>query len=250
MFTQRRYKSGASSQVRSGLGTVKRDWSSNKPQCIELDDPDSDAISGWSPSPPSTAQSLKSRLDDIQASLSGSITSSEKLLSSSQSSKKRGAENTDHLPQRPAKKRILPASFSSGPLTKTKPLSRSTSLSSKSLSKVAYPRPHSSSSKTSGRISLCQEQNYVLKLAQEGKSLFYTGSAGTGKSVLLREIIVALRKKFVSAPDAVAVTASTGTFDPYSLRTATPIPPRYRRVQHWWCDHSFLCWNWPRTRKT
>jgi len=33
---------------------------------------------------------------------------------------------------------------------------------------------------------------------------------GTGKSVLLREIIKALHKKFVKTPDAVAVTASTG----------------------------------------
>jgi hypothetical protein len=35
---------------------------------------------------------------------------------------------------------------------------------------------------------------------------------GTGKSVLLREIIKTLRKKYVRAPDAVAVTASTGIF--------------------------------------
>ena len=68
-------------------------------------------------------------------------------------------------------------------------------------------------SKASGSISLSQEQNHVLKLAQEGKSLFYTGSAGTGKSVLLREIIKALRKKYVAIADAVAVTASTGTFN-------------------------------------
>ena len=52
-----------------------------------------------------------------------------------------------------------------------------------------------------------------MKLAQEGKSLFYTGSAGTGKSVLLREIIKVLRKKYVSIPDAVAVTASTGVLN-------------------------------------
>lgn len=34
--------------------------------------------------------------------------------------------------------------------------------------------------------------------------------SGTGKSVLLREIIIALRKKYETRPDAVAVTASTG----------------------------------------
>jgi len=36
-------------------------------------------------------------------------------------------------------------------------------------------------------------------------------ATGTGKSVLLREIIKTLRKKFVKTPDAIAITASTGT---------------------------------------
>lgn len=36
------------------------------------------------------------------------------------------------------------------------------------------------------------------------------GSPGTGKSVLLREIISAMKRKYKSTPDAVAVTASTG----------------------------------------
>lgn len=35
---------------------------------------------------------------------------------------------------------------------------------------------------------------------------------GTGKSVLLREIIKTLRKKYVKSHDAVAVTASTGIY--------------------------------------
>ena len=220
-----RHKSGASSQVRSGLGTVTRDWSANKPQNTQIDDPDSDAISGWSPSPPSTAtaRSSQSRIDSLQASLSNSITSSEKLLSSSQSSQKRAAEPFDHSSQPPAKKRVLPASFSHPSQPKTKTLSRSATLSSKSFgapantsSSISRAPSHSALrpfSKASDTISLSQEQNHILKLAQEGKSLFYTGSAGTGKSVLLREIIKTLRKKYVAIPDAVAVTASTGTFD-------------------------------------
>lgn len=36
------------------------------------------------------------------------------------------------------------------------------------------------------------------------------GCLGTGKSVLLREIISGLRKKHVHSPEAVAITASTG----------------------------------------
>jgi ATP-dependent DNA helicase PIF1 len=211
------------------LGAIKRDWSANKPQNAELDDPDSDVLSGWSPSLPSTAatQSSKSRLDHLQASLNDSIGSSEKLLSSSRSSQKRAAEPSDSLPQPPAKKRVLPASFSNGPQSHTKPLSRAASLSTRSFGIFVNSKQTASSSlakapsrstlktpsKPSGSISLSQEQNHILKLAQEGRSLFFTGSAGTGKSVLLREIIKALRKKFVSVPDAVAVTASTGTFE-------------------------------------
>lgn len=56
-------------------------------------------------------------------------------------------------------------------------------------------------------IILSQEQEYVLKQVTSGVSLFYTGSAGTGKSILLKSIIKALRQKY---PRKVAVTASTG----------------------------------------
>ncbi|TEB36638.1 hypothetical protein FA13DRAFT_1075371 [Coprinellus micaceus] len=59
-------------------------------------------------------------------------------------------------------------------------------------------------------VFLSQEQTHILKLAQEGSSVFYTGSAGTGKSVLLREIIKVLKKKYARTPDAIAITASTG----------------------------------------
>jgi ATP-dependent DNA helicase PIF1 len=68
------------------------------------------------------------------------------------------------------------------------------------------------SSKTSvGKVFLSKEQRVVHeRVVQGGKNMFFTGSAGTGKSVVLREIIKDLRKKFSSKPDAVAVTASTG----------------------------------------
>ena len=47
-------------------------------------------------------------------------------------------------------------------------------------------------------------------VVEKQKSVFFTGSAGTGKSVLLREIIASLRKKHFKEPDRVAITASTG----------------------------------------
>lgn len=60
-------------------------------------------------------------------------------------------------------------------------------------------------------ISLSQEQQRVLDLVvNQSKSVFFTGSAGTGKSVLMRAIIADLRKKWSREPDRIAVTASTG----------------------------------------
>lgn len=47
-------------------------------------------------------------------------------------------------------------------------------------------------------------------VVQNEKSIFFTGSAGTGKSVLMREIIKQLRNKYKKEQDRVAITASTG----------------------------------------
>ena len=81
----------------------------------------------------------------------------------------------------------------------------------------------------SAKIVLSSEQQEILRLVTEGKNIFFTGSAGTlplvrstwrhhsslsmsgtGKSVLLKEILKSLRKKYARSPDAIAVTASTG----------------------------------------
>ncbi|XP_037820816.1 ATP-dependent DNA helicase PIF1 [Lucilia sericata] len=57
---------------------------------------------------------------------------------------------------------------------------------------------------TEESVKLCQEQMEVLKACVSGKNVFFTGSAGTGKSFLLRKIISAL------PPDGTVATASTG----------------------------------------
>ncbi|KAH6605136.1 dna helicase pif1 [Trichoderma cornu-damae] len=60
-------------------------------------------------------------------------------------------------------------------------------------------------------IHLSKEQEHVLDLVvNEGKSVFFTGPAGTGKSVLMRAIINQLRSKYARDRERVAVTASTG----------------------------------------
>ena len=61
------------------------------------------------------------------------------------------------------------------------------------------------------QVFLSDEQKGVLRsVVEDGKSVFFTGSAGTGKSVLMRQIIAQLKRKYSREPDRVAVTASTG----------------------------------------
>lgn len=61
------------------------------------------------------------------------------------------------------------------------------------------------------KMVLSNEQNHILNLVlNKQESVFFTGSAGTGKSVLLREIISVLKRKYSRESDRVAVTASTG----------------------------------------
>jgi ATP-dependent DNA helicase PIF1 len=60
-------------------------------------------------------------------------------------------------------------------------------------------------------ITLSEEQKRVQELVcNQKKSVFFTGSAGTGKSVLMRSIIAELRRQYIRDPDRIAVTASTG----------------------------------------
>jgi len=54
--------------------------------------------------------------------------------------------------------------------------------------------------------------------------LMFLCHLGTGKSVLLREIIKTLRKKHVKSPDAIAITASTGSFTSPLLRSRRTVP--------------------------
>lgn len=59
--------------------------------------------------------------------------------------------------------------------------------------------------------SLSAEQQAIHDLVINGETnIFFTGAAGTGKSVLLRQIIASLQRKYRKSLDKVAVTASTG----------------------------------------
>lgn len=58
------------------------------------------------------------------------------------------------------------------------------------------------------KIKWTDEQSRILRAVSDGKSVFITGSAGTGKTMLLKEIIKKLRK--MHGKSRVYVTASTG----------------------------------------
>ena len=110
-------------------------------------------------------------------------------------------------------------------------------------------------------VVLSDEQMKVMRMVvEEGKNVFFTGSAGTsfflffflcvllfpffpyscqwvwvssdagmagtGKSLLLRAIIMALKKKHTSKPDVVSVTASTGM-------AASNIGGAFRQSEPW-----------------
>ncbi len=55
-----------------------------------------------------------------------------------------------------------------------------------------------------------EQKDVVGAVLDKGKSVFFTGSAGTGKSVLMRTIIAKFKDKYRREPDRLAVTASTG----------------------------------------
>lgn len=81
--------------------------------------------------------------------------------------------------------------------------------------KAAAVKVAEKSSKAKGQLApifLSEEQRRILSMVvDERRNIFFTGAAGTGKSVLLRRIISEMRKKYQKSPfPAVAVTASTG----------------------------------------
>lgn len=86
------------------------------------------------------------------------------------------------------------------------------------LAQVPLPvRSSSSSSIVSPEILLSElsmEQRQAAEIALSGQNLFITGSAGTGKSYLMKFIVQELKSKYGSKPEqqssAVVVTAPTG----------------------------------------
>ncbi|KAI6113072.1 PIF1-like helicase-domain-containing protein [Pisolithus sp. B1] len=191
----------------SGLRTVTRDFSSKTHAKDE---------------PISWPKSKDQRLKDIQAGIDQrSIADVQKsngdgITAHTANSIKRSLQVA--LEEPPAKKkRQLPPSFQNCAPTKSPYFTRPSVASepkapsqSRTDSIAFSANVVSNTTSSKPKVVLSQEQTQILQLVEEGKSLFYTGSAGTGKSVLLREIIKSLRKRYNKSPDAIAITASTG----------------------------------------
>ena len=268
-------------QPRSGLATIKRDFSSN-------------SMTDTLPTPapgPRTATKRSALSDTLRKAIQDGVASREAdkapLASLSSTASQKRSLSPGAVP--PPQKRQLPRSwgdFESSLATFPQGTSQSSLYSSSrfsmgsvppsDMSSHSYeePDPHSvppfeiKPAQRPAPISLSDEQKNVLQLVMEGTNVFYTGSAGvsgfpqllyagcrfyhclsstscverqtivwgvrfeptviayiyilslriadlrlgTGKSVLLREIIKSLHKKLVRMPDAVAVTASTGIY--------------------------------------
>ncbi|KAI0640812.1 PIF1-like helicase-domain-containing protein [Trametes meyenii] len=201
-----------SKQPMSGLRSIKRDFSSNSlpPASQESVSSISDSIP-WEPTPPKKLSGLEQRLKDIQDALNAQISSSESTLSQSQ---KRPSPSQDP----PAKRRQFPPTWdkpaqSSRPAYPSVPSKKTSHAPHQATAVETLVVPATTRSGAPSKpapVFLSQEQTHILRLVEAGKSLFYTGSAGAGKSVLLREIIKTLKKRYSKTPDAVAVTASTG----------------------------------------
>ncbi|PHH74520.1 hypothetical protein CDD82_4898 [Ophiocordyceps australis] len=150
-----------------------------------------------------------------------------------------GDSNPAEIPIPKSKRRVLPASFRQPASDSEQDVPLTTATKKKALwdapashvemqkkqlkNQQSSRQPQAETSKdgpqqTSGSISkkkvaisLSTEQQQVLDLVvNKGESVFFTGPAGTGKSVLMRAIVDELKKKYKKDPERVAVTASTG----------------------------------------
>ncbi|KAJ3999784.1 PIF1-like helicase-domain-containing protein [Lentinula boryana] len=207
------------SKSRSGLGTFKRDFSQTAIGASQGASQDEPITIDRPPSPPPVAPKLTGmqlRMKAIEDALNGNATfatasgASQPLVESRTYNKRPSGpalfEQDDTPSQK--KKRQLPPSWSESEArerTARKPTSAIMKSQVRELSRTSS----SIATKRPAGVFLSQEQSQILQLVEEGTSVFYTGSAGTGKSVLLREIIKTMKKKH-KAVDAVAITASTG----------------------------------------
>ncbi|KAI0792166.1 hypothetical protein C8Q75DRAFT_622954 [Abortiporus biennis] len=174
-------------QVMSGLGAIKRDFSSNS----VLSSSQTSSTSALR-SKELSMDAQKRRLKAIEEALGQghrsetkadrvgstipSSSQSNPWTSSSSSSQKRASPSDDG----PApKRRQLPSTWE-----KDKELTASSGFVKSGKKTVAKATGKSSKRSGSGKIELSKEQEHILNLVKEGNSVFYTGSAGKSTSLV------------------------------------------------------------------
>lgn len=232
------------SKAQSGLGSLKRDWSNASSSSAAS----SSQLTDWQPTQPEKEepvdektertnkrllvirQALASMNDaPVQSNPSSPVPLDQSTVTNRATGKRPSPDSVDTAPTK--KKRDLPPSWREDTLSnpsfsranlaaRIKSTNESTSRRGESGSgETRFSAPSSSVGSSSSsstkpaklaKLFLSQEQTHILKLVKEGYSVFYTGSAGTGKSVLLREIIKSMREVHSRTSEAVAITASTG----------------------------------------
>jgi hypothetical protein len=183
-----------SKQSMSGLSRVTRDWSAPSSQTGSSgysQPPSSDLSQSQSSQKDLPARraltGVEQRLKDIQDALAGKTVSSERAVPSatmpnptpSQSSigsqgQKRPIGSVV-ASEPPAKKRVLPSSWDTPKPAPAASVSSRVSSQVVSVMKVSAPAV---TTRKPAMVFLSPEQNQILKLVKEGKSIFYTGSAG------------------------------------------------------------------------
>jgi hypothetical protein len=174
------------SKARSGLSTVKRDWDDHPSSSPEV-------FYDWGATQRPAQQQHKTQQLTVGSSTTVPLTGAQKRLkdiqealasmhgppSSRSSSQNKRESPTDFSgTAHPEKRRRLPPgwddSLSTPSLSVPSRSSNSTRSSGSSQTIVATPPEP----KTIASVFLSQEQTRILKLVQDGDSVFYTGSAG------------------------------------------------------------------------
>lgn len=197
----------------SGLGSFKRDWStpappSSSPEVLIPWEPTQAPKSSKPPSKPLTAS--ERRLIAIQEALAGYSAPPPPSLGGSTTQIKRVCPTRNQgvvphvlAPSLAQNKRASPTSSSDGTTQKrarqlppnwlkddvlSMPSLSSSSIVSNSTKSSTHSKPSTPSDpKTVATVFLSPEQTKILRLVQDGESLFYTGSAGT---TISHEILV------------------------------------------------------------
>lgn len=177
--------------AQSGLRSIKRDFSSSTIASSSQE-------IYWPPTPqppkqPVAAPKLsgsQQRLKDIQDALSGKPPSSHRSvpLVESKAVNKRSSPEAEAPPAAKRPRQLPPSwgakdSLSDPSFTSASepPSSRSSTSSRKTTKSVSSSAPQSIPSGSKPKVAsvfLSQEQTQILKLVQDGNSVFYTGSAG------------------------------------------------------------------------